>query len=89
MARCSTKGCKQGATKRLVTIDQDNNSKGRPIVIRVRNKKYTNHRKALQLRQLMLLKNITSINEIILQTEDNLKYMFMLNGINFRYILSK
>ena len=31
MARCSTKGCKQGATKRLVTIDQDNNSKGRPI----------------------------------------------------------
>lgn len=33
MARCSTKGCKQGATKRLVTIDQDNNSKGRPICI--------------------------------------------------------
>ena len=33
MARCSTKGCKQGATKRLVTIDQDNNSKGRPIRI--------------------------------------------------------
>ena len=31
MARCSTKGCKQGATKRLVIIDQDNNSKGRPI----------------------------------------------------------
>ena len=33
MARCSTKGCKQGATKRLTIIDQDNNSKGRPICV--------------------------------------------------------
>ena len=33
MARCSTKGCKHGATKRLTIIDQDNNSKGRPICV--------------------------------------------------------
>ena len=31
MARCSTKGCKQGATKRLVVTDLEGNSKGRPI----------------------------------------------------------
>ena len=31
MARCSTKGCVKGATKRIVFTDFDGNSKGRPI----------------------------------------------------------
>ena len=31
MARCSTKGCKQGATQRLTIIDQQGNSKSRPV----------------------------------------------------------
>lgn len=31
MARCSTKGCKQGATQRLTIIDEQGNSKNRPI----------------------------------------------------------
>lgn len=31
MARCSTKGCKQGATQRLAIIDQQGNSKSRPV----------------------------------------------------------
>lgn len=31
MARCSTKGCKQGATQRLTITDQQGNSKSRPV----------------------------------------------------------
>lgn len=31
MARCSTKGCKAGATQRIVIIDSQGNSKGRPV----------------------------------------------------------
>ena len=31
MAKCSTKGCKKGATKRLVSTDEQGNTKNRPI----------------------------------------------------------
>lgn len=31
MAKCSTKGCKKGATKRLVITDSMGNTKNRPI----------------------------------------------------------
>lgn len=31
MAKCSTKGCKKGATKRLVMADSMGNTKNRPI----------------------------------------------------------
>ena len=31
MARCSTKGCKHGATQRLAIIDQQGKSKSRPV----------------------------------------------------------